>query len=69
MILDYAQELSTVTNALKEGGGQKSESEEDVITEERNRECNAAGFKERGRGDFPGGPMAEKQPSNVGRRI
>ena len=38
MILDYAHEPSTITNALKEGGGQKSESEEDVITEERNTE-------------------------------
>jgi len=28
----------------------------------KHRECNAAGFKERGRGDFPGGPMAKKQP-------
>ena len=38
MILDYAREPSTIRNALKsEGGGQNSESEEDVITEETQR--------------------------------
>ena len=38
MILDYAHEPSTITNALKEGGGQKSESEEDVIMKNGQRD-------------------------------